>query len=176
MMLFRAAPSLLTQRSTARQDTPNRCTYDKQTEQQSNTCTTCDIQGKGDSTTLGRDRSPPFSSSTKLNIFVPEVFPCSSTCLCCIVLCCAMRGIQYLCTGVLAAVCLCCDIEVFNPAQYSMDKPAGVQPFQALMIIGFSLHEFQILLKYGRQIKHKISNLFSKCILKAKKGQTIKVF
>ena len=46
---------------------------------------------------------------------------------------------------------LCCDIEVFNPAaQYSMVKPAGVQPFQALMIIGFSLHEFQILLKYAK--------------------------
>ena len=67
--------------------------------------------------------------------------------------------IEYFCTGGLSLcssmlLVLCCDIEVFNPAaQYSMVKPAGVQPFQALMIIGFSLHEFQILLKYAIQIK-----------------------
>ena len=64
--------------------------------------------------------------------------------------------IKYLCSGFLS---LCCDMRVFNPAQYPMVNPAGVQPFQALMIIGFSLHEFEIVFKYGRQIKHKTQNI-----------------
>ena len=49
---------------------------------------------------------------------------------------------------------LCCDKMVSELAQYSMDNPAGVQPFQPLMIIEFNFHEFEIVFKYWRQIKH----------------------